>query len=73
MDLNFSTLSLEDLERIIELANKEKEDRADKADKKAIDDFLNAWRAVDARNLDIHYMDWKGNELILDIDSVEIY
>lgn len=73
MDLNFSQLSWEDLERIIKLASEEKEDRANKADQKAIDDFLNAWRAVEARGLEIHYTTWEGEEIVVDIDSIDIY
>lgn len=73
MDLNFSQLSWEDLERIIKLANEEKEDRTNKANQKVIDDFFNAWRAVEALGLDIHYTDWEGNELVVDIDSIDIY
>ncbi len=73
MDFNFKQLSLEDLERIIELASKEREDRNNKADQKAIDDFLNAWRAVEARNLEIRYTTWEGDEITLDIDSIEVY
>ena len=73
MDLNFSQLSLEDLEHIIELANKEKEDRVNKADQKAINDFLDARRAVEARGLEIRYT-YDGDEIPLDdINSIDIY
>ncbi len=73
MDLNFSQLSWEELEHIIALANREKEDRTKRANQKAINDFLDAWRAVEARGLDIHYTDWEGNEIVVDIDSIDIY
>jgi len=73
MDLNFSQLSLEELERIIALANREREDRANKADQKAINDFLDAWRAVEARGLEIRYTTWEGDEITLDIDSIDVY
>jgi len=73
MDLNFSQLSLEELEHIIALANREREDRANKADQKAINDFLDAWRAVEARGLEIRYT-YDGDEIPLDdIDSIDIY
>jgi hypothetical protein len=73
MDLNFSQLSWEDLERIIKLATEEKEDRTSKADQKAINDFLNAWRAVEARDLKICYT-YDGDEIPLDnIDFIDIY
>ena len=73
MDLNFSQLSWEDLERIIKLASEEKEDRTNKANQKAINNFFDAWRAVEARGLEIHYTDWEGNEIVVDIDSIDIY
>lgn len=73
MDLNFSQLSWEDLERIIKLATEEKEDRTSKADQKAINDFLDAWRAVEARGLEIRYTTWEGDEITLDIDSIDVY
>ena len=73
MDLNFSQLSLEELEHIIALANREREDRANKADQKAINDFLDAWRAVEARGLEIRYTTWEGDEITLDIDSIDVY
>ena len=73
MDLNFSQLSWEDLERIIKLASEEKEDRTNKADQKVINDFLDAWRAVEARGLEIRYTTWEGDEITLDIDSIDIY
>lgn len=73
MDLNFSQLSWEDLERIIKLATEEKEDRTSKANQKAINDFLDAWRAVEARGLEIRYTTWEGDEITLDIDSIDVY